>query len=210
MSELDVLGAQRGLRRSEMAPNPFAQFKEWFDRAEVRELPLPNAMTLATVAADGTPSARMVLLKDFDERGFVFYTNYESQKGMELEANPHASLVFYWATLDRQVRINGAVSKVTRQESEDYFRTRPLDSRLSAWASKQSRVIPSREVLETAMRELEEKYKDKDVPTPPYWGGYRLAPIMIEFWQNRPGRLHDRFRYRLQQDGGWLLERLSP
>jgi pyridoxamine 5'-phosphate oxidase len=152
----------------------------------------------------------MVLLKDFDERGFVFYTNYESQKGMELEANPHASLVFYWATLDRQVRINGAVSKVTRQESEDYFRTRPLDSRLSAWASKQSRVIPSREVLETAMRELEEKYKDKDVPTPPYWGGYRLAPIMIEFWQNRPGRLHDRFRYRLQQDGGWLLERLSP
>jgi pyridoxamine 5'-phosphate oxidase len=210
MFEPDDLDARRGLRRSDMAPDPIAQFRQWYDSAVAADLPLPNAMTLATVAADGTPAARMVLLKDFDERGFVFYTNYESQKGQELEANPRASLVFYWVTLDRQIRINGAVSKVSREESEEYFRTRPLDSRLSAWASKQSRVIPSREVLETVMRELEEKYKDVDVPIPPYWGGYRLAPDMLEFWQNRPGRLHDRFRYRLQPGGGWLIERLSP
>jgi pyridoxamine 5'-phosphate oxidase len=210
MFEPDDLDARRGLRRSDMAPDPIAQFRQWYDRAVAADLPLPNAMTLATVAADGTPAARMVLLKDFDERGFVFYTNYESQKGRDLEANPRASLVFYWVTLDRQVRINGAVSKVSREESEEYFSTRPLDSRLSAWASKQSRVIPSREALETAMRELEEKYKDVDVPIPPYWGGYRLAPDMLEFWQNRPGRLHDRFRYRLHPGGVWLLERLSP
>ena len=210
MFEPDDLGARRGLRRSDMAPDPIAQFRQWYDSAVAADLPLPNAMTLATVAADGTPAARMVLLKDFDERGFVFYTNYESQKGQDLEANPRASLVFYWVTLDRQIRINGAVSKVSREESEEYFRTRPLDSRLSAWASKQSRVIPSREVLETVMRELEEKYKDVDVPIPPYWGGYRLAPDMLEFWQNRPGRLHDRFRYLLQPGGGWLIERLSP
>lgn len=202
--------ARRGLRRSEMNPNPVEQFREWFEGAAAAALPLPDAITLATASADGTPSARMVLLKEFDERGFVFYTNYESRKGRELEANPRAAIVCYWVTLDRQIRITGRVSKVSRQESEAYFRTRPLDSRLSAWASGQSRVVESREVLESAMKELEEKYKDGNVPLPPYWGGYRLAPDEIEFWQNRPGRLHDRFLYTKQQDGTWLLERLSP
>ncbi|HSE97855.1 MAG TPA: pyridoxamine 5'-phosphate oxidase [Blastocatellia bacterium] len=202
--------AQRGLRKSDMRADPFEQFGEWYSRATGAGLPLPNSMTLATVGADGAPSARVVLLKDFDERGFVFYTNYESRKGRELDADPRAALVFYWAELDRQIRITGRVERVSRRESEEYFRTRPLDSRLSAWASRQSRVIESREVLEAAMSGLEEKYGDGDVPLPPYWGGYRLAPEEFEFWQNRPGRLHDRFRYTRREDGGWLLERLSP
>lgn len=202
--------AERGLRKSDMRADPFEQFGEWYARAMGAGSPLPNSMTLATVGADGAPSARVVLLKDFDRRGFVFYTNYESRKGRELDADPRAALVFYWAELDRQIRITGRAERVSRRESEEYFRTRPLDSRLSAWASRQSRVIESREVLEAALRELEEKYRDGDVPLPPYWGGYRLAPDEFEFWQNRPGRLHDRFRYSKRADGGWLLERLSP
>ena len=198
------------LLENEADPNPFGQFERWFTAALNCGLMLPEAMTLATAAREGKPSARMVLLKGFDERGFVFYTNYESQKGEELAVNPRAALVFYWQPLGRQVRIEGTVSKVSRQESEDYFKTRPLDSRLGAWASSQSEVVSGREVLEKRLSELEEQYKDGSVPLPPYWGGYRVAPESIEFWQNRAGRLHDRLRYRKGEGDRWLMERLAP
>jgi pyridoxamine 5'-phosphate oxidase len=198
------------LIESNADPNPFKQFANWYADAEAAGLKLPNAMTLATANRDGVPSARVVLLKGFDEQGFVFYTNYESRKGRELDENPNAALVFYWAELDRQARITGSVTRTTREESESYFRTRPVDSQLGAWASNQSQVISSREVLEEKMRELMSQYEGGSVPLPPYWGGYRLAPVIIEFWQNRPGRLHDRLRYRLQPNGEWLIERLSP
>ncbi len=210
MNESNLPTEEPALRRDDLDPNPFAQFAKWFADAQAAILKLPNAMTLATATREGRPSARVVLLKDFDEQGFVFFTNYESQKGQELEANPQATLVFYWDKLDRQVRISGRVTKTSRQESEIYFNTRPLDSRLGAWASKQSRVIPSRKLLEDEMQQFIEKYADGEVPLPSYWGGYRLAPDQIEFWQNRTGRLHDRFRYSRQNDNQWLIERLSP
>ncbi len=203
-------GQEAGLRREQMAANPFEQFGEWFARAEAVVSKLPDAMTLATASPAGKPSARMVLLKGFDERGFVFFTNYESRKASDLDQNPRAALVFYWAELDRQIRIEGRVSRVSKEESETYFKTRPKESRLAAWASKQSRVIENRALLEEAMRDLEAEYPDEEVPLPPFWGGYRLAPDVLEFWQNRPGRLHDRFRYTRLEDGNWIIERLSP
>jgi pyridoxamine 5'-phosphate oxidase len=171
---------------------------------------LPNAMTLATATKDGTPSARVVLLKDFDESGFVFYTNYDSAKGKELDENPVAALCFYWSELGRQIRISGTVTKTSREESEAYFHTRPIDSQLGAWASDQSEVIAGRAVLEAKMEEMSTKYKDKIIPLPPYWGGYRVAPVVIEFWQNRSSRLHDRIRYRLVDRTRWVVERLAP
>jgi len=198
------------LRRKELDPNPFKQFARWYEAAEYAHPKLPNSMTLATARRDGRPSARMVLLKGFDEDGFVFFTNYESQKGRELEENPQAALVFYWANIDRQVRIEGSVSKTSREESVEYFQTRPAESRLSAWASKQSSPVKSRQVLEDEMKRLTTEYQNSEIPLPPYWGGYRLVPTVIEFWQNRPGRLHDRFRYTRQGDGQWLIERLAP
>lgn len=199
-----------GLVESDLDPNPFAQFDKWFQQALTASLAEPNAMTLATATIDGKPSARVVLLKGFDERGFVFFTNYESQKGRELSANPFAALVCYWAELERQVKISGRVSRVTAEESETYFRSRPLGSQLGAWASHQSEVVSGREVLENRLEELAQEYRTKPVPLPPYWGGYRLAPETIEFWQGRPNRLHDRLRYALQDGGEWLIERLSP
>lgn len=166
-------------------------------------------MTLATAASDGTPSARVVLLKGLSENGFVFYTNYESPKGKELAANPKAALVFYWPELERQVRVAGRVERVSREQSAAYFHSRPRGSQLGAWASRQSEIIPGREPLEDRLRALQAEYPG-EVPLPPFWGGFRLLPRQIEFWQGRPNRLHDRLLYSLQQDGSWRRERLSP
>ncbi|MDP9353546.1 MAG: pyridoxamine 5'-phosphate oxidase [Chloroflexota bacterium] len=197
------------LVESDVDPDPIRQFARWFDEAVASDLSDPNAMALATATPDGIPSARMVLLKGYDERGFVFYTNYESRKGHELEANPRASLVFFWAPLHRQVRIEGDVTRVSADESDAYFKSRPLGSRLGALASRQSQVLGSREELESRLAELVALYLDTEPPRPSQWGGYRVSPRAIEFWQGQPDRLHDRLRY--SRDGElWILERLSP
>ena len=190
--------------------NPFKQFQVWFDQALAAQLPEPNAMTVATVTKSGKPRARVVLLKNFDERGFVFYTNYHSHKGQELADNPQAAIAFWWAELERQVRIEGRVLKVSDRESDEYFHSRPFNSRLGAWASEQSQVIESREVLEQRLQDLKNKYENQDIPRPPHWGGFRVIPTAIEFWQGRPSRLHDRLLYSLLDDGSWQIERLSP
>ncbi|TVP55112.1 MAG: pyridoxamine 5'-phosphate oxidase [Nodularia sp. (in: Bacteria)] len=199
-----------GLSETEINPNPFMQFKKWFEQALAAQLPEPNAMTLATATSDGQPSARMVLLKDFDERGFVLFTNYNSQKGQELAANPQAALVFWWAELERQVRIVGTVEKISPEQSDSYFEMRPPNSRLGAWASNQSEVIVGREVLEQQLQEFQRKYENQEVPRPPHWGGFRVIPREIEFWQGRPSRLHDRLLYTSWDHGSWKIERLSP
>lgn len=201
---------KQGLREIDLDANPFKQFKTWFDQALNAQLPEPNAMTLATATIDGKPSARMVLLKDFSDRGFVFYTNYQSHKGQELTTNPQAALVFWWAQLERQVRIEGKVELVSPAESDEYFHSRPINSQLGAWVSNQSQVVNSREVLEQRQEELKIQYEQKTIPRPPHWGGFRVVPTEIEFWQGRPSRLHDRLVYRLQADNNWLIERLSP
>jgi len=199
-----------GLSERDLDANPFKQFEKWFQQAVDAKLDLPDAMTLATATKDGTPSARVVVLRGLDGRGFVFYTSYDSPKGRELSENPNAALVFYWTAFERQVRITGKVSKVSREESERYFQSRPIGSRLEAWASKQSEVIPNREALEEHFKQLAETYQDQEIPPPPDWGGYRLSPDMIEFWQGRPNRLHDRLRYTRQPDNRWRIERLAP
>ena len=167
-------------------------------------------MVLSTADAQGRPSARVVLLKGADERGFSFFTNYESRKAAELAVNPHAALTFYWGKLERQVCISGSVTKLPRQDSEAYFRSRPRGNRLGAWVSKQSAIIESRDFLEQRLAQVERQYPGEDIPTPPYWGGYALAPSAIEFWQGRPNRLHDRFLYSRRENGGWRVDRLSP
>jgi pyridoxamine 5'-phosphate oxidase len=190
--------------------NPFRQFDAWFAQAIEAQLPEPNTMTLATVDSRGHPSARIVLVKGVDERGFVFFTNYESRKGRELADNPHASLLFYWIELERQVRIEGTVVKVSAAESDRYYASRPLGSRIGAWASEQSQVIESRTVLEAREREISAQYGEHP-PRPLHWGGYRLIPDAIEFWQGRPSRLHDRLLYTRAVEGGdWQIARLSP
>ena len=207
-SRYDHVG--KGLRRSDLDPDPIRQFANWFTasiEAGIRDV---NAMSLATAGPDARPSVRIVLLKSFDQDGFVFFTNYESTKGKQLEANPHAALGFYWIELDRQIRISGKVEKTSREESHVYFHSRPIGSQLSAWSSRQSAVIDARRVLDARMAEMTERFRNKRIPLPPHWGGYRLKPDMIEFWQGRPNRLHDRFRYTRQPDGSWLIERLAP
>lgn len=197
------------LNESDVDPNPFVQFQRWFDQAVNAELPEPNAMTLATASKDGIPAARIVLLKAVDDRGFTFFTNYNSAKGKELEANPQAALVFLWTELERQVRIVGTVEKITSEESDGYFFSRPHNSRLGAWASNQSEVIPNRDVLEQNLAALKTEYENREVPRPQHWGGFRVIPREIEFWQGRSSRLHDRLRYRFQ-NGTWVIDRLSP
>jgi pyridoxamine 5'-phosphate oxidase len=194
----------------EVEPDPLAQFKRWYAEAVAAGIQLPEAMMLATATPDGAPSARMVLLKGIDERGFVFFTNYESRKGRELEVNPRAALVFHWPQNPRrQVSARGTVERLPPEESAEYFRTRPFGSRIGAWASRQSEVIPGREGLERSFAELEAEHAEGEVPRPPWWGGYVLHPDTVEFWQNRPNRLHDRLRYRRSGED-WVLERLSP
>jgi pyridoxamine 5'-phosphate oxidase len=189
--------------------DPLAQFRQWFAEAQQAEIREPNAMTLATSTPDGRPSARVVLLKTIDQRGFGFFTDYRSRKAAELDRNPHAALVFPWLEIERQVRIEGTVTRMAGDEAAAYFGTRPLGSRYGAWASVQSSVIPGRDWLESAVREVEARHPDHDVPLPPHWGGYLLAPVRYEFWQGRPSRLHDRIQYRLVE-GSWVIERLSP
>ncbi len=198
------------LSELEVDLNPFSQFKKWFDQARAAQLPEPNAMTVATATPDGKPSARMLLLKDFNERGFVLFTNYNSHKGQELAENPQAALVFWWAELERQVRICGDVEKISESESDQYFESRPTKSRLGAWVSNQSEVIESREFLEGRLQEFHIKYENEEIPRPPHWGGLRVIPTEIEFWQGRPSRLHDRLLYSRLDNGTWKIERLSP
>jgi pyridoxamine 5'-phosphate oxidase len=197
--------AAQGLRRSDLDPDPIKQFANWFTAAIEAGIRDVNAMSLATAGHDGKPSVRIVLLKGFDQDGFVFFTNYESEKGKQLETNAYAALAFYWIELDRQVRISGKAEKTSREESQTYFHSRPVGSQLSAWASRQSEVLDGRRVAKMA-----ERFGNKRIPLPPHWGGYCVKPEVIEFWQGRPNRLHDRFRYRLQADGAWLIERLAP
>ncbi len=222
-----------GLQRGDLDTDPTAQFRQWLDQAagarrsgRLRKFFVSlykslltfagspavdaTAMTLATADKEGRPSARIVLLKGVDERGFIFFTNYHSRKAQELTENPHAALVFYWPDLERQISIAGRISRVSPEESAAYFRTRPRGSQLAAWASDQSEVLKERAMLEDKWKLMEAKYSEEEVPCPPHWGGYVLAPTRIEFWQGRPNRMHDRFRYTKQADGGWQIERLSP
>ena len=202
--------AFEGLDECNVDANPFKQFERWFQQAVDAEIELADVMTLATATKAGIPSARMVVLRGVDERGFVFYTDYRSAKSRELAENPNAALVFFWRELGRQIRISGTVCKVSREESERYFETRPVESRLATSASNQSEVIPNREVLEERFDALKREYHDREVPLPPDWGGFRLSPSVIEFWQGRTRRLHDRLRYTRQPNGEWCIERLAP
>ncbi|WP_373513384.1 pyridoxamine 5'-phosphate oxidase [Persicitalea sp.] len=200
---------KNGLIEEELANDPLIQFKNWFDAARNADLPEPNAMHLSTVGEDCRPSSRIVLLKELDAEGFVFYTNYHSKKGRDLVLNLYASLTFFWVELERQVRIDGRVNKVSSEESDDYFAVRPRGSQIGAWVSHQSEIIPSREILEQKQTDYEQQFADHKVPRPPHWGGYRLIPDRVEFWQGRPSRLHDRLVYDLS-DEKWTISRLSP
>jgi pyridoxamine 5'-phosphate oxidase len=206
----DNMTAKVQLTDSELDSDPFIQFGRWFDAAKAAQ-PMAEAMTLATAMPDGEVSARLVLLKAFDHRGFSFFTNYNSRKAAQIHENPRAALVFWWPSLERQVRIEGAVCRTTEEESETYFASRPRGSQLGAWVSEQSKVIAGRGDLDARFEQLSQTYKDRPIPRPPHWGGYRVIPILLEFWQGRADRLHDRFVYRLRTDRkDWVVERLSP
>ena len=202
--------AAHGLRRRDLDPDPIKQFGNWFTAAIEAGIRDVSAMSLATAGRDGKPSVRVVLLKGFDHEGFVFFTNYDSEKGGQLEENPYAAVAFYWIELDRQIRISGPTEQTSREESERYFHSRPAGSQLGAWVSRQSEVIDARRVLDARMAEMRERFHEKPIPLPPHWGGYRVRPEAIEFWQGRPNRLHDRFRYTRQADNSWLIDRLAP
>jgi pyridoxamine 5'-phosphate oxidase len=210
MNENQSQNAPDDLDEKTVDPDPLQLFRRWFDEAIASGSRLPDAMTLATATKDGKPSARMVLLKQVDDQGFVFYTNYNSRKSRELDENPNAALVCYWVGLDRQVRVEGSVERVSAAESDEYFKTRPRESQLGALASPQSEVIESREFLEKRFQDFEGMYRDRSVSRPAHWGGYRLKPERIEFWQNREGRLHDRILYERQPDESWIIKRLAP
>jgi pyridoxamine 5'-phosphate oxidase len=199
-----------GLRRADLHPNPIEQFRAWFAAALAADIRDVNAMSLATATPDGKPSVRIVLLKNVDSRGFSFFTNYDSEKGQQLDANPRAALCFYWTKLERQIRISGPVERTSREDSAAYFHSRPVGSRLGAWASKQSEVVDARQVLDSRLTEMTERFENGDVPLPPHWGGYRVKPDKFEFWQGRPNRLHDRFSYSRRADGAWQIDRLAP
>lgn len=199
-----------GLRRRDLAADPLDQFRKWFQQALEAGVPEPSAMTLATADPSGCPSARIVLLKGMDERGFLFYTNYQSRKGRELGENPRAALVFFWSELERQIRITGEVSRLSPEESALYFESRPRGSRLGAWASEQGQPVTNREHLIERFREYRRKFLGQPIPMPSYWGGYVLHPVRIEFWQGRVNRLHDRFQYTRSQEGAWEVARLAP
>ncbi len=199
-----------GLRRSDLHSDPIEQFRAWFAAALAAEMRDPNAMSLATASPEGKPSVRIVLLKGVDERGFSFFTNYDSEKGRHLDANPFAALAFYWPKLERQVRITGPVERTSREDSAAYFHSRPVGSRLGAWVSRQSEVVDARQVLDARMEAMRERFHNTEITLPPHWGGYRLKAEALEFWQGRPNRLHDRFRYSRRADGSWQIDRLAP
>ncbi len=198
------------LLEKDLARDPFRQFEQWFQEAGAAKIPEPNAMVLSTAGADGRPSSRTVLLKGLDGRGFVFFSGYESRKGRDLAANPRAGLLFPWLALERQVIVEGVVARVPREESEAYFHSRPHASQLAPWAAPQSTVLANRAALDAAYKAVEKKHAGQPVPLPPHWGGWRLAPETVEFWQGRRNRLHDRLRYRREADGAWVVERLAP
>ena len=215
MDWIDIASLRReyeteGLRRSDLHHDPIEQFKTWFSTAVNSSIPDANAITLATATSDGKPSARIVLLKAIDARGFSFFTNYQSDKGRELEANPRAAFVVYWVQLERQIRVTGQVERSTREESQAYFQSRPRGSQLGAWVSHQSEVIDARRILEARLAEMTERFADREIELPPHWGGYRIVPETFEFWQGRANRLHDRFRYTRNRDGTWKIDRLAP
>jgi len=201
---------QKAFNKEDAAENALEQFEHWWQEAMKSDIDEVNAMTLATASADGLPAARIVLLKGYSEKGFQFYTNYESYKGQQLQENPRACLVFFWKELERQIRITGLVEKLSEKESNDYFRIRPHGSRIGSWASPQSSVIESGEWLMNQAKEYEEKFSDSEIPRPPHWGGYIVKPVTLEFWQGRPDRLHDRLLYTLLENGSWMIERLAP
>ena len=202
--------SSRSLLETDIELNPIVQFQQWWAEAINSQIDEVNAMTVATASSDGMPAARIMLLKGFDSTGFVFFTNYKSYKAMHLQENPKACLVFFWKELERQVRITGLVEKIPDKESDEYFLSRPEGSQVGAWASYQSQVIESREWLESRYLELSEQFKQKELKRPEYWGGYKLTPVIIEFWQGRPSRLHDRIQYSVTEGGSWKIERLSP
>ncbi len=198
------------LLETAIATHPIHQFDKWWQQAIDSQIDEANAMTLATASSDGMPSARVVLLKGFNQDGFVFFTNYKSYKGLQLEENPKACLVFFWKELERQVRIIGLVNKISEQESDEYFHSRPIGSQVGAWTSPQSHVIPNRSWLDEQYQKISKELKEKNIERPPHWGGYIVKPVIMEFWQGRPSRLHDRIQYTLQENGEWKIERLAP